>query len=83
MKGIIFLVLIATLLVSCAPSELECKADSDCVPNKCCHADGAVNKANAPDCEGILCSANCEEGTLDCGQGKIKCLQRACQVIFQ
>ena len=81
--NLIISLLVVMFLVSCTPSELECRQDSDCVANKCCHSDGAVNKAYAPDCEGILCSANCEDGTLDCGQGKIACVQNTCKVVFE
>jgi hypothetical protein len=85
MKKIIIMifVLICLFLVSCAPSELTCTQDSDCVPNKCCHADGVVNQENAPECSGVLCTTQCQEGTLDCGQAAIKCVENECQAIFK
>ncbi len=96
MKKILFtLLIISTLaLASCGgsgssgtgifssiPDELQCTQDSDCVAAVCCHATQAVNKDNAPDCSGILCSANCEENTMDCGQAKAKCIENACTVV--
>lgn len=67
-------------LVSCTqiPPEKKCSADSDCVPSACCHAKDAVNKESAPNCQGMLCTAVCEPGTLDCGQGEIKCVGQQC-----
>jgi len=41
----------------------------ECVPDSCCHAKGCVLKQTAPDCSGIMCSMECSEGTMDCGQG--------------
>ncbi len=41
-----------------------------CVPATCCHASSCVLEANAPDCSQIACSMECEEGTMDCGQGQ-------------
>ena len=46
---VIMLSIIALTLISCAPAELQCSVDSDCVPAQCCHATDAVNKLNAPD----------------------------------
>lgn len=73
------LVIVIMFLISCTPAAEQCSADSDCVPAQCCHPTGAVNKANAPDCRGILCTAVCE-GPLDCGQGEIKCVSNRCTI---
>ena len=71
----------AVLVLSCAPSAEQCSADSDCVPAQCCHPTGTVNKNYAPDCSGVFCTAVCEPGTLDCGQGEIKCLSGKCAAV--
>ena len=97
MKKIIFTILIFSTLVlaSCSsggtdsgirffssiPDELQCTQNSDCVAAVCCHATEAVNKDNAPDCSGILCSANCEENTMDCGLARANCVEGACAVV--
>jgi hypothetical protein len=80
-KTIAFLMLILFIfLTSCAPSQKECSADKDCVPATCCHPTDAVTRENAPDCSGVLCTADCQPGTLDCNQGEIKCIQNKCTV---
>lgn len=84
MKPLFYIAVLLALLSGCAatqaPANHPCKSAKDCVPDACCHAKGAVNKAHAPDCQGVVCSMNCEPGTLDCGQGEILCLKGACQV---
>ncbi len=69
-------------VISCAPAELQCSVDSDCVPAQCCHATDAVNKLNAPDCSGIICTMSCEPESIDCGQGEAKCLSGKCGVVM-
>ena len=82
-KRIIFSGLILTLfLVSCTPSATECSVDKDCVPASCCHATDVVARENAPDCTRVLCTADCQSGTLDCNQGEIKCIQNKCTVAW-
>ena len=82
---LIFTVLATTIiLASCGssvPAELACEADTDCTAALCCHSDSAVNKDHAPDCQGILCSADCQDGTMDCGQAQAKCVSGACTVV--
>ena len=75
------------LLYSCTPDTIknlqkECSIDSDCIPAQCCHATDALNKAAAPDCKNIFCTEECKPGTLDCGQGEIKCVENSCVVII-
>ena len=62
---------------------LKCSNDADCVPDSCCHPMSVVNKQFAPDCSDVLCSAECAEGTLDCGQGEIKCINKSCTAIIK
>lgn len=57
--------------------ENYCNADSDCVPDTCCHAKGCVTSNMAPNCRGIMCTLNCEPETLDCG-GSCKCVDNRC-----
>ena len=81
--SILILISLSLFLISCAPAEKLCRADYDCLPAECCHAADAVNRDNAPDCSGVLCTAECQPGTLDCGQGEIKCLSGKCGVVMK
>ncbi len=84
MKKILVLMLVI-FLISCTPQtspETFCEHASDCVPAECCHATSAVNKEYAPDCDGVMCTLDCQEGTLDCGFGEIECIQNQCTVVF-
>jgi len=60
-----------------------CQMDSDCVPAGVCHSTSCTVKANAPNTTGIFCTAVCEPGTLDCGQGECKCINNKCKAIFK
>ena len=87
--GVIFFT--GFLSVSCAPGispvdipvEKACSVDDDCVPSACCHAKDAVNRASAPDCQGIYCTMSCEHGTLDCEYGEVKCVDGECRAIIE
>src|SRR5262245_3806232 len=57
---------------------VECETDADCVPASCCHPIRCVGRASAPSCEEVACSAHCEGGTLDCGQGHCLCFDGRC-----
>jgi hypothetical protein len=46
-----------------------CTTDADCVPAACCHAAACVAQANAPTCADVMCTADCQGGTIDCGGG--------------
>ena len=74
--------IISVFLISCTPNAEQCSVDSDCVPAQCCHPFSAVNKEYAPDCSEAFCPAVCEPGTLDCGQGEIKCLSNRCTAVI-
>ena len=80
----IFIILTLLIVVSsCAPAETkQCMQDSDCVPAQCCHATSAVSKDAAPDCQGKICTLDCNPNTMDCGQGEIKCVQSKCVAIL-
>ncbi|OYT32902.1 hypothetical protein DRJ22_03575 [Candidatus Woesearchaeota archaeon] len=56
----------------------KCKTDADCAPAECCHATKCVLKSKAPNCEGIMCTMECRQGTLDCG-GRCKCIEGTCK----
>ncbi len=79
------LIILLFFLVSCTnlPPEKQCTTASDCVPAQCCHATEAANANYAPDCTEMFCTAVCEPGTLDCGQGDIQCLSGECRVVLQ
>ena len=57
--------------------EDACTTDADCVPAGCCHAAACVAQANAPDCTDVMCTADCQYGTLDCG-GACLCHEGRC-----
>ena len=59
-----------------------CRFDTDCVPAQCCHPTGVVNADNAPDCSDTYCTMECRLGTLDCGQGEIRCVASECTAII-
>jgi len=59
-----------------------CEKDEDCVPEQCCHPTSCINKAFAPDCRGVICTAECVPGTMDCGQGYCACINNRCQAII-
>jgi hypothetical protein len=74
---LLFIVLIGIWVYVAKHPEPECNADSDCVPSDCCHAISCTAKNNSPDCEGVMCTMNCEPGTLDCG-GSCVCQNNKC-----
>ncbi|MFA6461696.1 MAG: hypothetical protein WCV90_05475 [Candidatus Woesearchaeota archaeon] len=84
---IIMMLLIGIFLVSCTSKDVSleksCQSDSDCVPASCCHAKEAVNSVYAPNCKEMFCTMDCEPGTLDCGQGEIKCVNKECVVVLK
>ncbi len=88
MKKIIFMLGIVIMLMfvaSCnyVPPDKVCTEDTDCTAAQCCHATEVVNNDNAPDCSGVLCTANCEPDTLDCGQAKARCVEGACTMVAE
>jgi len=84
MKQMVLLVVLI-FLTACTsiPTEKQCSADKDCVPNACCHATDAVNRAHIPNCSSALCTMDCKPSTLDCGQGELKCVAGECKVVLQ
>jgi hypothetical protein len=57
-----------------------CETEDDCAVEVCCHPDSVVNKYYEPNCEAVLCTAVCE-GPLDCGEGKIECVDNTCVIV--
>ncbi|MDO8428955.1 MAG: hypothetical protein Q7S92_07145 [Candidatus Diapherotrites archaeon] len=63
------------------PVQNFCETKTDCVPNKTCHPDKAINKAFLEDGPfEFACSERCE-GPLDCGIGRIDCIENHCAII--
>ncbi len=58
----------------------NCNTADDCAPAACCHPDSVVNKEFAPDCSEAICTLSCE-GPLDCGAGRIECLENKCAIV--
>ncbi|MCB9591293.1 MAG: hypothetical protein H6719_01065 [Sandaracinaceae bacterium] len=54
-----------------------CETDADCVPAGCCHSAACVATSNAPTCEEVMCTTDCQYGTLDCG-GACLCHEGRC-----
>jgi hypothetical protein len=79
----VMLIIGLLFVIACAPSEKQCSVDTDCVQASCCHASDAVNKEFSPDCRTTLCSLECKPGTLDCGQGQVKCVNNECKAVIE
>lgn len=62
--------------------KLEEYVGEECVPASCCHATECVLKSEAPTCNGMLCTMNCEPNTLDCDQGSCGFVNEKCEVIW-
>jgi hypothetical protein len=77
---LIVISVVAVVLVSRDNSGLgvECLENRDCVPAECCHASSCVSVGDAPLCDEISCTLNCEQGTLDCGFGFCGCVDGRC-----
>lgn len=58
----------------------ECSSDSECVPSACCHPASCAPISEKPNCDGIFCTQECAEGTLDCQQGSCACISGKCSV---
>lgn len=62
----------------------ECSSDNDCVPENVCHPKTCVLKPGSPDENpGMICTAVCEPGSLDCGQGSCECINKKCEAVFK
>ncbi|MBS3116051.1 hypothetical protein J4421_00480 [Candidatus Woesearchaeota archaeon] len=79
----VLLIVLLFLIAACTPEEKQCTVNEDCIPSQCCHATETVNKKNAPDCRNVLCTLQCEPGTLDCGQGEVKCVDNICTAVIK
>ena len=55
-----------------------CTADSDCVPEQCCHPTTCINKDAKTPCN-LLCTQVCQ-GPIDCGAGTCACISGKCVV---
>ncbi len=73
-------------LISCTPQDIPpeklCESDDECVAASCCHSTDAVNKDHRPDCSNVFCTMECKPGTLDCGQGEIRCIDNKCTAVL-
>lgn len=68
---------------SANPAPTTCATDADCVKETCCHAKACVLASQGPSCDEIMCSQDCQEGTMDCGKGACACQDGACIVKWQ
>ena len=60
---------------------LTCQSKDDCVPAQCCHPTSCINKNYKTVCN-VGCTAVCEPGTMDCGQGYCDCINNECKAII-
>jgi hypothetical protein len=60
-----------------------CTDDADCVPEQCCHPTSCVPASQAPDCTDVVCTLECQPGTMDCGQGYCACQAGVCTAIIE
>jgi hypothetical protein len=60
----------------------ECDLDVDCQPATCCHPSSCVTYDKVPNCTGTFCTAVCEKGTMDCGQGRCACVESKCTAVI-
>ena len=83
MKSYIFvgilILAIVSVIIFIQNTGSQCYSDSDCVPKDCCHATQCIPKSDAPNCSEIMCTAECVENTLDCGQGFCACEKGICK----
>ncbi|MBI4148720.1 hypothetical protein HY490_05495 [Candidatus Woesearchaeota archaeon] len=59
------------------PKTQPCLSDAECVPSDCCHPRTCVHTSQQADCRDIICTQECQPGTLDCG-GSCACEQGTC-----
>lgn len=59
----------------------QCSVDADCVPAGCCHPSTCVPVSEKPNCTDVMCTMNCQPGTLDCG-GRCACEAGSCKAIL-
>jgi len=55
-----------------------CHVDADCVPATCCHANECALRSERPSCTNVVCTAECQPGTLDCGKLQCGCVVGKC-----
>lgn len=78
----IIIILIIALIVL-VWSILQNAEKVDCVPAICCHPIECVSIEEAPDCSGVVCSAECKPGSLDCGQGSCEFVEGECVAVIK
>ncbi len=59
------------------PVKKECETAADCTMNSCCHPTGCVPVTAKPNCAAVMCTADCQPSTLDCG-GSCGCVDGMC-----
>ena len=79
---IVILAIVVYFILNPVKDPDKCYKDKDCVKASCCHASDCTLKSKAPNCEGIFCTQECVENTLDCGQGSCKCLDGICKGVI-
>ncbi len=60
-----------------AIGDAPCETDADCAPVECCHPSACGAAADAPTCTDVMCTEDCQSGTMDCG-GQCLCHEGRC-----
>ena len=60
-----------------------CFQDDECVPAEACHPKTCILKEKSSDSSGMICTAVCEPGSLDCGQGSCQCINKRCEAVIE
>lgn len=63
--------------------ELKDYMKESCAPDSCCHASSCVDISLAPDCSDVMCTEECRDGTMDCGQGSCAWVEGDCVVEWE
>lgn len=58
-------------------NQYTCNKNSDCVPNKCCHAKGCINIKLKPNCGNTFCTLNYESD--DVTSKNCVCVNKKCE----
>jgi len=61
-------------------NELFCQSKNDCLPAQCCHPTSCINRNYKSVCN-LLCTQECQPGTMDCGQGSCDCINNVCTAV--
>ncbi|NOR84670.1 hypothetical protein GQ473_00990 [archaeon] len=86
MKKMLFLLFVIVAISGCTSNDDTNTTNTTqylvCVPATCCHPIACVPEDQAPDCSNVMCTMDCQPGTMDCGQGYCAVVNNKCTVIW-